>query len=424
MVEFIGTLELLILLGFTVVIGYVGYAIFSKTKIPDVIWLMLFGLLVGPVFNLVDRELFTLIAPFFSAVAILIILFDAGLNLNIYRVIKTVPRSFLIAAINMILSVVVVGYFSSLLFGIDLLAGFILGAMVGGTSSPVVIDLVERVKVRENVKDMLKIESVITDPLAIVITIALIGLAVTPGVTATAPITEILSVFSIGAVLGFISGLVWLFILDKLKGRPYEHLLTLAIVFIIYSFVEALSGSGAVAALIFGLVLGNGRGFSIMLRFRKIFTVSSDMKKFQNEISFFIRSFFFVFLGLMVVIHIETVFVGIMIAMILLLLRVVAVQLTVFRSDYSLLEKTLSITTAPRGMSAAVLALLPGLMNFPYATVYSEVVFMVILTSVVYSSAAAIVLGKRADKEAISEERRLLRNQRSLKRPRKVPSRR
>jgi len=424
MIGFASSLEMLVLLGITVVIGYVGYAISNKTKIPDVVWLMLFGLMVGPVFNIMDREIFTSIAPFFSAVAILIILFDAGLNLNIYRVIRTVPKSFVLAVSNMILSIIVVGYISSFFFGFDLLSGFILGAIVGGTSSPVVISLLENIRIREPIKDVLKLESVITDPLAIVVAIALIGIASGTSIATESPLSTIIAVFSVGAVLGFISGIIWLLILDKLRGRPFDHLLTLAIAFILYAFVELSGGSGAIAALIFGLVLGNGKSFSIMLRFNKIFTISPDMKKFQNEISFFIRSFFFVFLGIMVTINIETLFIGLFIAFILLLLRVLAIRLAMFSNEYSTLEKMLLITTSPRGMSAAVLSLLPAMMNIPYSDIYSEVVLIIILVTVMYSSITNTFLSKKAESVAEKEEKngKIKKTQRRRRAPRKVPS--
>jgi len=53
----IDVLSLFTLFGMTIIVGYVGSLIFDKTRIPDIIWLFLFGLLVGPFLGLVDPQL-------------------------------------------------------------------------------------------------------------------------------------------------------------------------------------------------------------------------------------------------------------------------------------------------------------------------------------------------------------------------------
>lgn len=390
----IGALELLIILGATVVIGYVGNAIFGKTRIPDVLWLILFGLFLGPVFGLVDRTIFLALAPFLSAVAILVILFDAGLDLDVYEVIRTVPRSFVVAVTNMILSILAVGLVSSVLLGFDLIWGFVLGAIVGGSSSPEVLTMVRRLKVRQQLKDVLRLESFLTDPLSIVLALAFVNFATVATVTSTGTVSQILAFFSVGAVLGLVAGLLWLFALDRLKGRPFDHLLTLAVAFLLYASLEALGGSGAVGALVFGLVIGNGSRFSEMLKLDKKFEMDGEMKDFQDEVTFFIRSFFFVFLGIVIVINAAMVFVGVLIAALLLLLRIVSVKTAFFHGGLSPLEEMVAVFSAPQGVSTAVLALLLAVLGVPYGNVIAEVVFVVIIASVIASTLGMAVLGK------------------------------
>ncbi|MBI4182237.1 MAG: peptidase, partial [Candidatus Aenigmarchaeota archaeon] len=71
---FADALGFLLLLGATVVVGYVGGALYTRTRIPDAVWLLLFGLIVGPGLGLVDRAAFLALAPLLSTVALLIIL--------------------------------------------------------------------------------------------------------------------------------------------------------------------------------------------------------------------------------------------------------------------------------------------------------------------------------------------------------------
>ena len=56
--EISSALSMLVLTGVTIFLGYVGNLIFEKTRIPDAVWLLVFGLLVGPIFNLIDTTMF------------------------------------------------------------------------------------------------------------------------------------------------------------------------------------------------------------------------------------------------------------------------------------------------------------------------------------------------------------------------------
>src|SRR3989338_8886206 len=104
--------SLLTLFGVTVIVGYVGSIIFSKTKIPDLIWLIVFGFAAAS-FGFADRALFLSIAPFLAALAILLILFDSGLNLDFYQMLRGFPRSMVLAFLGMIVSVLGVALFAS-----------------------------------------------------------------------------------------------------------------------------------------------------------------------------------------------------------------------------------------------------------------------------------------------------------------------
>jgi cell volume regulation protein A len=376
---------LLILFGTTVVIGYAGSAIFDRTKIPDIIWLILFGIIVGPLFSFVEREIFINISPFLAALALLIILFDAGLNLDFFKLLRNTPRSLLLSMANMAIAIPSVCLISIYLLGFDVLSGLLLGAMVGGTSSPVVIALINKLQIKEKVKTILMLESVLTDPLVIIISIALLNLIV-PINQNYSPLQGLLGAFSIGAMLGLITGLVWLFILDKIKDRPFDHMLTLAIVFLLYALVESSGGSGPISAFTFGIVLGNGKKFCEMLKFRKIFTVSRVMKAFQDEITFFIKSFFFVYLGLIVVLNANFILYGVLISSVLIVARFVSVRLVSMKLSVENFEKNIMTMMGPRGLAAAVLAQLPLTYGLPNAEVFSNVVLIVIVVTVMYST--------------------------------------
>ena len=129
------------LVGVTLFLGYVCSIIFKKTQIPDVIWLLLFGFLIGPTFNFIDRTIFISLAPLLASFALLIILFDAGLEMNLYTLIKQFPRSILITIVGISLTILSIAISSFFLFNFDWTRAFLLGAIIGGPSSAIVVSI-------------------------------------------------------------------------------------------------------------------------------------------------------------------------------------------------------------------------------------------------------------------------------------------
>ena len=381
------TFSILALFGVTIIVGYIGYLFFDKTRIPDVFWLMIFGILIGPVFNLVDRALFISISPFLAALALIIILFDAGINMDFFKMLRSFPRSILLAVLGVLLSVTSVAAVSYYFVGLPLIYSILLGVIVGGTSSEIAITIVKRLHMREHPKMIVTLESILTDPLVIVMAIVVLNFA-SHSAAQISPLQGVLSAFSIGAVIGLIAGLLWLFVLDKLKGRPFDYMLTIAVLFLLYIFVESASGSGAIAALAFGLVLGNGGAFSTMLKMKKRFGFSKLLRTFQNEVSFFIRAFFFVYLGIVVSINTTYILYGLAIAVALILARLIAAQIAILRMNLTGPEKNMIRTMAPRGLAAAVLSQLPAAYGLPNSAIISDIVFIVILATVLYTTLA------------------------------------
>lgn len=379
--------SILSLVSMTVILGYIGSWIFERTKISDVIWLLVFGLLIGPIFSLIDVELFIGMSPLMIALALMIILFDAGLHMDIYQFIMGIPRSSLLAILNVIFAMVSVGCVSILAFGVEPVKGLALGAAIGGTGSAVVLTIIAGLKIRSDIKTLLGLESIISSPICIVLAITLLQLTVSPTASAISALQNVFSNFSIAFLWGFVIGIIWMFVLHYLKGRPFDYMLTLAMVLLIYVVIESLGGNGAIASLAFGLALGNATAISKMLKLKTKFTIGKEtMKKFHGEITFFIKSFFFVFMGIVTSIELSFIFWGIVIACILIVSRLIAVHLATLKMGMSRKELKLIRIMAPRGEGAAVLSQLPRAYGIPGAEIFSNVAFVVILATILYTT--------------------------------------
>ena len=95
----------LIFLGLLVFSAHLFSMIFSKKKIPDVLLLLIIGVLIGPVLNLVTPEDFGSMGSVFTSVTLVVILFEGGTGISISDLkeswrstIKLTASSFLSAA--------------------------------------------------------------------------------------------------------------------------------------------------------------------------------------------------------------------------------------------------------------------------------------------------------------------------------------
>jgi cell volume regulation protein A len=391
----------IVLIGVTLLLGYVGNHIFSRTRIPDVVWLFLFGLLITH-FGIVPREPFVAISNLLASIALFIILFDAGLNMDLHKFLHGFSRSFLLAILGFVFSVLAVAGLAVFMLKLDILSGLLLGSILGGTSSALVISMVSKLRIHENTKTSLSLESVLTDPIVIVISMAVMALIVPTSFTAVySPVHGILSAFSIGIVIGLFTGLLWLFVLDKVRGKSFDYMLTLGLLFLLYAGVEYSGGSGAIAALFFGLVLGNGKFFSEKLKLNKQYVISEYwyLRRLQTEITFFIRSFFFVFLGLVVVINQAYILYGLAFAAVLILIRLAAVQISVSGLKIPSYDKNVIRIMAPRGLAAAILAQLAVIYAVPGADTLTSIIFIVILVTALYSSILVAAVSRKEEKK-------------------------
>jgi cell volume regulation protein A len=217
----------------------------------------------------------------------------------------------------------------------------------------------------------------------------------------------IASRFSTGIVLGVIFGFIWLSVLKRIVRASYAYMLTLAVVLLAYAFSEYLGGSGSLCSLLFGVMLGNEKEIYRMLRMERPpdLVVDVGLKRFESEIAFLLRTFFFVYIGLIVSIgEIKTVVIGVILSLILLLVRFGAVRIATARCSELVEERPIMSVMLTRGLAAAVLATLP----MQYAdensifkdlySIYINLAVLVILTTAIIATVGIPTLKRKAKK--------------------------
>lgn len=371
-------------------LGFFGNLFFKKTKVSDIFILILVGLLLGPIFNVVPLEIIELLrsfAPIFAAVALIILLFDGGLYLNFYKVITEIKNAFLYTVLVFTFGTIISATLLHFIFGFEWLFGILAGAIIGGTSSAIIIPLINKSSATDKTKTIMTLESAITDIFCVVATIAIVGVITSQSINPNIIIKEIFSAFAIATVIGLIGGFIWIKLLrDTEEVKTFSYLLTLSFLFVLYATTEFLGGNGAFCALVFGLVLGNAS--DILKTFKmKEFTLETNMTHFQTEISLLIKTFFFVYLGIIIdikIITLETILITLALVAIILILRALITKL-LFSKALEKKDQDLIVALHARGLAAAVLATYPlsvGINNIFTQKIVGIAFLLIIVTNI------------------------------------------
>lgn len=370
--------------GVTIFLGVAGESFFKKTGIPDIAFLMILGVIIGPLLGIIQPEAVVEVVPYFAALALIIIMFDGGLNLDLKSMVKTAHFALLLAILGFAVSMVIVTMLAHYGLGWEWLDSILLSSIVGGSSSIIVFGLVRQLRVSEETKSMLSFESALTDILSTIVAFIMFD-AVLSGYFDI----ELLGItfgrnIAIGLLLGLGVGIPWMFITTKLANAQHSYMLTLGILFVLYFMAQSFGESGALTALVFGLMLGNRRRLSRYLRI-KLPEISTD-DTMHNQLTFLVRSFFFVFVGLLASFgQIEYIVFGIVSAILIYLGRLIVTK-TTLTNRFSTLDRKVTSVMIPRGLAAAVLATFAITLGLPNGEVYPQIIFFVIMGSVIITT--------------------------------------
>jgi len=396
-------------IGVLLIIGFIADYLFQKISLPDILILLALGYLIGPVFDIINPADIAPASPIISSLALAVILFNGGMSLEFAHIKGAAPRAVGLVFLGIALSMVATAAFAHYLMDWDVLNSLLLGAIVGGSSPSVIMCLVNRVKVSAQVSSMLSLESAFNGALVIVIAIIILNIIVSGGTTEGAATTVGLSILTrvlIGGSIGAAAGIFWLWVLTLIEGETYDDILTLAVVFLLYFCVETIEGSGVIFALVFGLILGNGIAVARLLHIKRAVEIHELMRKFHAQMSFLIKTFFFIYLGLMATFDNPShILLGVVLCLVLLLVRYLAVLLTSIGNKTLLSNKGILTSMYARGLSAAVVAELVVLSGIPNASVYPDIIIVVIVGTIVISSLGIVIFArKKSPAEAATAE--------------------
>lgn len=320
-------------------------------------------------------------AYFIGSLALAIILFDSGFEtpMRSYRVAAAPALS--LATFGVLLTAGVTGVAAHFLFGIGWLEAFLLGSIVASTDAAAVFFLLRAggIRLREKVGATLEIESGANDPMAIFLTILLIELIAANAGTDALLGFEVLITFiqqmGLGILFGIVGGFGIAWLLNKLVNLdPGLYPISgLAAALVVFAVCALFGGSGFLAAYVAGVVAGNRK-----VRF------AQRLRRFQVGMTWLAQIGMFLALGLLAT---PSEFPKILIpalvlsAVLIFVARPVAVWLCLLPFEFKSRETAFTSWVGLRGAVSILLAILPGLAGIENGSFYFNVVFVMVLVS-------------------------------------------
>jgi len=401
--------QLLVVVAGLLIIGAVGESIFSRTGIPDVVWLVLAGIFAGPIFEVISPKVLEPAVPFFGAIALTIILSGGARRLRLMDVAEAAPRALLLSLVGFLFSVASIYIYFWLVTELGFvkplspLLWLTAGTIVGGNSALILMPTLAGAGAETRVSRLLEVESSGTDAFCIVMTMVLIDLLVTGSADLSRPFVALGREIGIGVVFGTVAAAVLIPGIPAMRDKPHGYTLFLSAELILYALTNLASGNGAMAVVTSAILTGNASTLVPKIipgAHPEAFAATEVSKVMQDQMTFLIKSFFFVLIGLMFPTSPRLMALGALGAVVLLLFRIPAVKLSTARLGLTPKQTRLLIIAMPRGLASGVLSTLPFEYGIADTENLSHAVFALIVTSILLFAAGFAVVSRTGERAA------------------------
>lgn len=317
-------------------------------------------------------------AQLLGIVALTYILFAGGLDTRWQSIRPVVGAGAALATVGVVLTATIVGLAAVWLFNFSLLEGLLLGAIVSSTDAAAVFGVLrsKQLRLRGPLKPLLELESGSNDPMAVFLTLGLISLLVSPEGEPITLIYFFVVQVVVGSAIGVGVGKLIVLVLNRIH-LEYDGLypvLTLSAVLFTYGATASLGGSGFLAVYLVGLMMG-----------RSDFVHKRSLIRFHDGIAWLMQIVMFLVLGLLVFPSqlIPVAAMSLLVSMVLIFIaRPAAVFLSLMFTRMSLRQKGFVSWVGLKGAVPIILATFPLLDGISQADVMFNIVFFVVLTSV------------------------------------------
>ena len=384
---------LILTLGTLVFAAHWFAEIFSKKRIPDVLMLVIIGIIIGPLLKVVDADKLSSIGNVFGQLTLVTLLFESGTELSFRTLADSIKNTVTLTIVNFLITFIAIGALGWLALGMNPGISFMLGAALGGSSSAVAIPLVKQISIGEKSKTILILESAFSAILCIVVALAIFESYKYGEFRIGIIFGQVFSSFLLASIIGLLGSIFWSLVLDKVRTINNSIFTTPAFVFIIYGINELLGYSGIISALAFGIGLANmdliHHKWLTKFTKRKPTLLNPMEKTLFSELVFLMKTFFFVYVGISIKFDsLISLLIGLGISVILIILRIpiVRISLPADINNVSNKDRAFLSMMIPRGLAAAVLATMISQSGLTGSEGVSNIVFSVIFFTIIFTS--------------------------------------
>ncbi len=358
----------------------VAGALSEKIKVPALILFLAIGMLAGVDgpggLNFSDANAANDVGTF----ALAFILFSGGFQTQWSDIKPIVTQGIVLSTLGVFLTAVAMAVPLAMLPYFTYKDAFLLGAIISSTDAAAVFSILrtQKVGVKGALKPLLEFESGSNDPMAVFLTLTAITWLKTPDVPVNELAVKFVVQMAAGGAVGYLMGRFACWAIQRLRvtNEALYPVWGIAIVMATFGLTESVYGNGYLAVYVCGIVMGGGN-----------FLYKYSLQRFHEGFAWLMQIVMFLVLGLLVTPHeifdFEVISIGLLVSFCLMFIaRPIAIFAGTIFSRFNWREKLFVSWTGLRGAVPIILATYPLTEGHPQAAYMFNLIFFVVLTSV------------------------------------------
>jgi len=374
-----------------VFLGIAAQVVADRFKLPAILPLLLFGVAAGPYgLGFVQPASLGEGLEVFIKLGVAVILFEGGLSLDPHQLRRVGAAVRNLLTVGVVVTWVGAAWLARAVVGMPWSTAALFGAIVTVTGPTVIVPLLRHMIAPRRVRTVLVSEGLIVDPIGAVLAYLVLQWIERADRPLEPLLTELLVLAVTGGVLGFVAGTVAKYSArSRLVGRDLRNLVILALLVGMFLLAEMQAAeSGILAAVVMGLTMSAAKIPDL-----------EPLRAFKEQLTVLFISLLFVLLAarLDLAAIAELGWRGIVVVFgLILVVRPIAVAVSVGPGQLDWRERLMLALTAPRGIVAAVVASLIAIQlrdaGIAGAEALEGLVYLVIVVAGVWATAMAVLL--------------------------------
>ncbi len=396
--------ELLLLLAGIMLLGFIGEIAFRKKRIPDMLLLLLIGILIhySKIIPETYISLLRTLLPFVGVVALTLIVFGGLLRLDLQKYGHSVYRGIWIAIADLSFVVGLMTPFLYFVLKIPLLESLLIATVLSETAAPFIIPLLSRLKLEEGFTHSIEVETIFNSVLNVIG--ALLILSIIDQQTGFVNVVGFLfGSISEAIVLGGVVGIVWLIVL-KQASAPHYYIATVAVLFSLWAVSDYVGASAILSAFVFSIIVSNSLPISKILRISGTID-TSQLNYFNQEITFIILTIFYVYMGILInIFDFHALLFGLILTAVLVAIRLLETYSVNGVTKWFGKDSLLVSSFVQRGPTVIVLLGIVLSSNPSIFNAYGNTIFYVVILTILVGSISYTAVSRRYNTSTVLAE--------------------